>query len=115
MVGQVFTDAGYEEIGKFFSEFGKWITVLGSSIIALIPIVELLGKTFKKTGDEAAASGAKSLMAFGWVALVAAAIISVLIILTEALKMADEASAETSLEKTAKAADEATKAAEKMV
>jgi hypothetical protein len=42
-IGQYFTDAGLEGVGEFFSGFGQVITFAGSAIIAIIPIVKLLG------------------------------------------------------------------------
>jgi hypothetical protein len=51
---------GLEGIGNFFSETGKYVTMFGSAMMAIIPIVKLVGTTFKIEGNKIVFAGVKA-------------------------------------------------------
>ena len=114
MIGNLFAEAGFSEVGNVFQEISKWVTLAGSSLTAIIPMVKLLGSTFKVEGGKIVASGVAAQMAWWWVLLIVAAVATLAIGFVAAAKAAKKNSADKKFEDMANAANEAADAADRM-
>ena len=113
VVGQMFEEAGLEEVGEGFQKFGNIITFVGGAIGTLVPIVSLLGTTVTVAGEKMTIAGYMAQGAWWPVLLIGlaiAAIITTIILVANAIK---KASPEYKLEQAQKAADKASEAADR--
>lgn len=113
VVGQMFQEAGLEEVGEGFQKVGNIITFIGGAIGALVPIVSLLGTTVTVAGEKMTIAGYMAQAAW-WplllIGLAIASIIATIILVANAIK---KASPEYKLEQAQKAADKASEAADR--
>jgi hypothetical protein len=49
-LGGILSSLGLEEVGETFSTIGNYIMIAGSAIMALVPLVKLLGTTVTVAG-----------------------------------------------------------------
>lgn len=114
MIGQALTSAGLEGAGEVFSEIGKWVTLLGSALMILIPIIKFTGTVFTIEGGKIAVAGTTAQLAWWWVMIILAAIIALAAGIAAGMKAVENNSAEKKLEKMQESADAAAEAADKM-
>ena len=114
MVGQMFSEAGFSEAGETISEIGKYITFIGSGITLVIPMIKLLGTTFKVEGGKIVATGMAASAAWWWVTAIIAGLLVAVLAVSQGLKTIQNQSAEKQLEKVQKSAEDAAQAADQM-
>ena len=57
MVGQMLTNAGLEEAGEVVSGIGTAFTLLGTGLMAVVPIIKLLGTTITTEAGKVTVAG----------------------------------------------------------
>jgi hypothetical protein len=57
VIGQMFANAGMEEIGEIFTGIGNVLTVIGTGLMALVPLINLLGTTVTVNGTKMSVAG----------------------------------------------------------
>ena len=106
LIGGALQSAGLEEAGKAWSEFGQVITLAGSAISALVPIIQLVQMV-------ATAAGISMAAALGWVALVVAAVVALGAIIYTTIDQIQKSSPEGKLKAAREEAEAAAEAADK--
>ena len=114
MIGQALTESGLVGAGEVFAEVGKWVTLLGSALMILIPIIKFTGTVFTIESGEIAVAGTTAQLAWWWVFIILIAIVALAAGIAAGFKAVENASPEKKLEKMQDSADEAAAAAEKM-
>ena len=106
MLGGLLSTLGLEELGEGVSWFGNMITMAGTAITAIIPIIKLLSTTLVTGGVSAQA-------AWWWAILIVAAVAALIIGLIAIANAVKNASLEAKLERAQEAADKAADAADR--
>ena len=104
MLGGALEEAGVEGV-EWMSKLGNWLTIAGSLVAGLGPVItSIVGKLVK--------GGASAAAAWGWVAVVAAAIVALVVAVVSVVKAVNDASPEKKWKRARKEADKAAEAAE---
>jgi hypothetical protein len=82
----MFSSMGLEGLGEAFSTAGQWITMFGSALTILIPIIKFVGTTFTIEGGKIAIAGTTAQLAWWWVLLIVAAVVALVALTAAALK-----------------------------
>ena len=106
MLGGLLSSLGLEELGEGISWFGGMITMAGTAITAIIPIINLLSKVLVKGGIESQA-------AWWWAILIVAAVAALVVGIIAIANAIKNASPEAKLERAQEAADKSADAADR--
>ena len=106
MLGGLLSSLGLEELGEGVSWFGNMITMAGTAVTAIIPIIKLLSTTLV-TG------GVSSQAAWWWAILIVAAVAALVVGIIAIANAVKNASPEAKLERAQEAADKAADAADR--
>ena len=96
MIGQMFTDAGMEGIGEFFSGFGNILTIVGGAMMAIPPII----------------SAIQAVMAAPPLGIILIILGAVVLLITAIVHISKQLSLENTMKKAAEATEEAKEAAQ---
>ena len=105
MLGGLLQSMGLEEVGEGVSEFGNIITLAGTAIITIIPIIKTLSSALVTGGVSAQA-------AWWWAILIVAAVAALVVGIVAIATAVKNASIEERMKKAAQATEEAKKAAD---
>ena len=106
MLGGLLSTLGLEELGEGVSWFGNMITMAGTAVTAIIPIIKLLSTTLVTGGVSAQA-------AWWWAILIVAAVAALVVGIIAIANAVKNASPEAKLERAQEAADKAADAADR--
>jgi Na+/proline symporter len=111
MIGQAFIDAGAEKFGKDLQEVGSVMTLLGTIISFVTPLLGLLKTAFAGAGAAGASSGAASSAAWGVVGIIVMAVMAAILVTIAIILLVMKAIENSSPEAKLKAAEESAKGA----
>lgn len=113
LVGQIFSDAGLEEVGEVVTTIGQGFALVGSAVTALVPMINLLGTTITVQGEAISVAGYLASLGWGPLLLIFGAIAATIAVVAIAMNEMKKASPEYKLEQAQKATDNAADAADR--